>query len=167
MDRVILIVFFVNLYAEARMICDRYVKTTLESGVWRNDMHHIDTAVIENPPVTVPEGQLYVYENDFPNRTIQYLHVDNLAMKTCGARASIKSGGLGTSTVLIILHANPFNEIRSVIDIWGTKSLPPRLKSLRFREIPKPMKNMKSLYLFSNLRTVNHNYHNESLHLPT
>lgn len=159
----VFIVFLVSLlYADARMICD---KTPLESGEWRFDMHHIDTAVIENPPVNVLEGQLYVYENDFPNRTIQYLHVDNLAMKTCGARATLKSGGLGTSTVLIILHADQFNEIRSVIDIWGTKTLPPPPKSVRPRVIPKP-KNMKSLYLYSNMRAVNHNYHNESLHLP-
>lgn len=166
MDRVVLIVFLAMLYAEARMICDRMDNVPVERGVWRHDMHHMDTAVIENPPVTVSEGQLYVYENDFPNRTIQYLHVDNLAMKTCGARASLKSGGLGTSSVLIVLHADPYNEIRSVIDIWGTKTLPPP-KSFRVKEIPKAMKNLKSLYLFSNMRAVNHNYHNESLHFPT
>lgn len=167
MDRVVLFVFLVNLlYAEARMICDRDKDNTpLESGVWRHDMHHMDTAVIENPPVTVSEGQLYVYENDFPNRTIQYLHVDNVAMKTCGARASLKSGGVGTSSVLIVLHAGPYNEIRSVIDIWGTKSPPLPSKSSRPKEIPESMKNLKSLYLFSNMRAVNHNYH-EGLHFP-
>lgn len=152
MDRGILFVFLLTLlYVQARMLCE----APLEEGVWRHDMHHMDTAVIQNPPVAVSEGQLYVYENYFPNRTIKYLYVDNLAMKTCGARASLKSGGLGTSSVLIVLHAGPYNEIRSVIDIWGTKS--PQLKVSRPRSTPKAMKILKSIYLYKNMKAVRRN----------
>lgn len=154
MDRVLYVFLITVLAVRAKMICDgNDINTALERGVWRHDMYHIDTTVIQNPPVTVSEGQMHVYENDFPNRTIKYLHVDNLALKTCGARAILKSGGLGTSTVLIILHAGPYNEIRSVIDIWGTKSPPPQPQP---RVVPEAMKNLKSIYLLNKMRVGRH-----------
>lgn len=119
----------------------------LEMGEWKRDLYRMDTATIENQPVTMKEGQVYVYENYFPNRTIKYLHVDNLARKTCGASASIKSGGIGTSSVLIILHSDPYHEIRSVIDIWGTRELN-EMKINLPQMSGQELKNMKSLYLY-------------------
>ncbi|CAG4942739.1 unnamed protein product [Colias eurytheme] len=114
----------------------------------------MDSAVVENRPVTINEGQVYVYENYFPGYIINYIHVDNVAMKSCGASASIKKGGIGTSSVLIILHAETNEEIRSVIDIWGTKHFEQTTRTLPKDENTK---NLKSLYLFKELRAVNHN----------
>ncbi|CAH4038636.1 unnamed protein product [Pieris brassicae] len=124
----------------------------LEIGEWHQSLNHMDSAVVENRPVTINEGQLYVYENYFPGYTINYIHVDNVAIKSCGASATIKKGGVGSSTVLIILHAGTNEEIRSVIDIWGTKHREVTTKSLL-----QGMNNLKSLYLFKDFRAVNHN----------
>ncbi|XP_047544224.1 uncharacterized protein LOC125076211 [Vanessa atalanta] len=140
-------------YAETRLFCEK-TKMPLEMGQWQNHLKHMDSAVVENRPVTISEGQVYVYENHFPGYIIKYIHVDNVAIKSCGASATIKKGGIGTSSVLIVLHAATNEEIRSVIDIWGTKYFEQNTKSI---PIDKNMGNLKSLYLFKDLRTVNHN----------
>lgn len=142
-------------YAEARSFCEK-TKVPLEIGEWQYNLYHMDTATIENRPVSVTEGQVYVYENTFPNRTIKYIHVDNLAIRTCGANAVIKNGGINESSVLIVLHADTNQEIRSVIDIWGTKAV----KNGRPKKLitsKEDLKALKSWYLFKELRAVNHN----------
>ncbi|CAH0716303.1 unnamed protein product, partial [Brenthis ino] len=126
----------------------------LEVGIWHHHLKHIDSAVVENRPVSINEGQVYVYENHFPGYTIDYIHVDNVAIKSCGASAAIKKGGIGTSSVLIVLHAATNEEIRSVIDIWGTKQFERNTQSI---PVEDKFGNMKSLYLFKELRAVNHN----------
>lgn len=154
MESFVLLAFACVYYVEA-MFCGS-TKVPLEIGVFKHGYAHMDSTVVENKPVTISEGQFYVYENDFPNHIIKYIHVDNLAMKTCGAKAMLKSGGVGTSTVLIILHAATNQEIRTVVDIWGVKISDP----VRITKPPLPkdkLKNMKSLYLFKDFRTVNHN----------
>ncbi|CAG9781702.1 unnamed protein product [Diatraea saccharalis] len=149
------IILFAVVWAvgEARMFCEK-TKMPLEVGEWRYDLKHLDSAVVENQPVTISQGQIYVYENYFPGHTIKYIHVDNMARRTCGASASIKSGGVGTPSVLIVLESQSNQEIRSVVEVWGTKDwvkpkpqLPPDMNT----------KNIKSLYLFKKLRAVNHN----------
>ncbi|XP_028173664.1 uncharacterized protein LOC114362447 [Ostrinia furnacalis] len=153
MEYVILALFLTHIHA--RMFCEK-TKLPLEVGVWRHDLQHMDSAVVENKPVSITEGQVYVYDNYFPGYTIKYIHVDNVAIKSCGASATIKMGGIGTSTVLIVLHADTNQEIRSVIDVWGTKDEAPvpKKKALPFS---KDIKNLKSLYLFGKLRAVHHN----------
>ncbi|KOB70913.1 Uncharacterized protein OBRU01_14151 [Operophtera brumata] len=113
----------------------------LEVGFWKHTLKNLDSAVVENKPVSMSEGQVYVYENSFPGYTVKYIHVDNLAVRTCGARASLKSGGIGTSTLLIILHADANQEIRSVVDIWGVED------GKRSTVLPVNFNNMKSMYL--------------------
>lgn len=140
-------------YSEGRLFCEKTNKR-LEIGQWQHHLKHMDSAVVENRPVSINEGQVYVYENDFPGYVINYIHVDNVAIKSCGASASIKKGGIGKSSVLIVLHAATNEEIRSVIDIWGTKCPEKRVKSI---PVDENTKNMKSLYLFKDIRTVNHN----------
>ncbi|XP_052751348.1 uncharacterized protein LOC113518619 [Galleria mellonella] len=140
------------IYTEARMFCEKS-KIPLEQGVWRYDLQHMDAAIVDNRPVSINEGQIYVYENYFPGYTIRYVNVDNLAMKSCGASATIKNGGVGSSSVFIVLHAESNQEIRSVIDIWGIKNYEPKHKV----DVDPNIKNMKSLYLFKGLRVVHHN----------
>ncbi|KAM3968491.1 uncharacterized protein ACR2FA_009274 [Aphomia sociella] len=151
--RHIILILLATSCCEARIFCEK-TKIPLEEGKWRSDLQHMDAAVVENRPVSISEGQVYVYENYFPGYTIRYINVDNLAMKTCGASASIKQGGVGSSSVLIVLHADSNQEIRSVVDIWGTKNYEPRRPKL---EMDDNIKNMKSLYLFKELRAVHHN----------
>ncbi|KAJ0183984.1 hypothetical protein K1T71_000407 [Dendrolimus kikuchii] len=140
---------------ESRKICGR-TQIPLEIGTWRYDLKQMDSIVIENNPIAATEGQTYVYENYFPDYTIAYVNVYNLAIKTCGANASLKSGGIGSSSVLIVLHADSNEEIRAVIDIWGTKKLNKRSKKKPTKN-SKDLKNMKSLYLFKEFRAVSHN----------
>ncbi|KAJ8736808.1 hypothetical protein PYW07_000079 [Mythimna separata] len=147
----LLIVLFIVATADARMFCEK-TKAPLEMGEWRYDLKQLDSAVVENPPNSINEGQTYVYENYFPNYTIKYIHVDNLAIKTCGASASIKSGGLGSSSVLIVLTARINQEIRSVVDIWGKKNTVSNAT-----DTPPRYKKIKSLYMFRNMRAVSHN----------
>ncbi|CAH0577788.1 unnamed protein product [Chrysodeixis includens] len=148
--------------AEARMFCEK-TKAPLELGVWKYDLKHMDSAVVENMPVSISEGQVYVYENYFPDYIIKYIHVDNLAIRSCGASAAIRSGGVDTSSVLIVLHADINQEIRSVVDIWGERrgatsaAKAPAGKAPNQRTIRPADKNIKSLYLFKTLRAVNHN----------
>lgn len=126
---------------EAKIFCERD-KIPLEIGQWRSNLKHMDSVVVQNNPVSINEGQTYVYDNFFPGYIIKYIHVHNLAMKSCGASASVKSGGVGTSSILIILHADRNQEIRSVVDIWGDNlkvtTKPPQLN----------FGNITSLYLF-------------------
>ncbi|XP_059055420.1 uncharacterized protein LOC131849366 [Achroia grisella] len=140
-------------YSEARIFCEK-AKIPLEEGVWSHDLQHMDAAVVENRPVSITEGQIYVYENYFPGYMIKYINVDNLAMRSCGASASIKKGGVGFSSVLIVLHAESNQEIRAVIDIWGTKNYEPKIHKVI---IDDDIKNMKSLHLFKGVRVVHHN----------
>lgn len=147
--------------AEARMFCEK-TKAPLELGEWKYDLKHMDSAVVENMPVSISEGQVYVYENYFPDYVIKYIHVDNLAIRSCGASAAIRSGGVDTSSVLIVLHADINQEIRSVVDIWGERKSADAVtatdKTAKMRNIrPADAKNIKSLYLFKELRAVNHN----------
>lgn len=151
----LLLVILLAVTTDARMFCEK-TKAPLELGQWRYDLKHMDSAVVENPPVSISEGQVYVYENFFTNYTIKYIHVDNLAIRTCGASASIRSGGIGTSSVLIVLHAHINQEIRSVVDIWGEKKCA-NVKATEPPLNPDEMKNIKSLYLFKDMRAVNHN----------
>ncbi|KAJ2954126.1 hypothetical protein O0L34_g2348 [Tuta absoluta] len=167
MDALVLVLLLSALAAAVRgtrLFCDRD-QLPLEEGEWSRDYAHLDTATIENPPVTVLEGQIYVYENFFPNRTIKYMHVDNLAIKSCGASAAIKAGGIGTSGVMVVLHAGPHQEIRSVIDIWGTRLTPRRPQHRRAMLVPpedlEQMKKLRSKYLAVS-RTVNHNKYNDT-----
>ncbi|CAH0703157.1 unnamed protein product [Spodoptera exigua] len=103
------------------MFCKK-PKAPLELGEWEYHLKHMDSAVVENPPLSINEGQMYVYENYFPNYTIKYIYVDNLAMRSCGASAAIKTGGIDSSYVVLVLHAHINQEIRSVIDIWGERT---------------------------------------------
>lgn len=137
---------------EARLFCEK-TKMPVEVGTWHSHLKHMDSAVVENRPVSINEGQVYVYENHFPGHSIEYIHVDNVAIKSCGASANIKKGGIGNSFVLIVLHAATNEEIRSVIDIWGTK-LPKKPKT---PSKDASVENVKYLHLFKELRTVNHN----------
>ncbi|XP_060809494.1 uncharacterized protein LOC132903937 [Amyelois transitella] len=128
----------------------------LELGKWHNTLIQMDSAVVENNPVNIMEGQVYVYENYFPGHIIKYIHVDNLAQKTCGASAQIKDGGIGKNSVMVVLHAGANQEIRSVVDVWGVKDASlPRVTLRRYMD--ENSKYMKSLYLFQGLRTLNHN----------
>ncbi|XP_022833183.1 uncharacterized protein LOC111361083 [Spodoptera litura] len=138
------------------MICKK-TKAPLELGEWRYDLKHMDSAVVENPPVSINEGQMYVYENYFPNYTIKYIHVDNLAIRSCGASAAMRTGGIGSSYVLIVLHAHINEEIRSVVDIWGERKKVITEELPRTPLKPDEMTSLKSLYLFKHLRAVNHN----------
>lgn len=140
-----------QVFINAKLICNG-VYRPLEVGKWKNSLKHLDSGVVENKPTS--EGQVYVYENDFPGYTIKYIHVDNLAIRTCGARAEIKSGGVGQSTVLIVIHAKANNEIRAVVDIWGVKAYEKPSPKLRPINIEK---NVKSLYVLKSFRMVNHN----------
>lgn len=124
-------------------------------GTWKYSLKHLDSGVVENKPVSLSEGQIYVYENEFPGYTIKYIHVDNLAMRTCGASAEIKSGGVDKSTVLIVMHAKANNEIRAVVDIWGLKNS--QRSSHKSLLTSKGKKDLKSLYVLKGFRTVNHN----------
>ncbi|VVC86354.1 uncharacterized protein LOC126978375 [Leptidea sinapis] len=154
MDRLLILLIFHTISIEGRLFCEKS-KSPLEVGKWSHNLKHMDSAVVENRPVAINEGQVYVYENHFPGHLIDYINVDNVAIKSCGASAMIKKGGIGTSMVLIILHADTNEEIRSVIDIWGTKHFDVTTSST-----PKDnniMNNLKSLYLFKKLRAVNHN----------
>ncbi|XP_028033318.1 uncharacterized protein LOC114245366 [Bombyx mandarina] len=151
--KILVKLIFIISNVDARIFCEKN-KMPLEVGEWHKDYKQMDSAIVENSPVTINEGQLYVYENYFPGHTIKYIHVDNLAIRSCGASASIKNGGVGTSSVLIVLHADSNQEIRSVIDIWGVKNYE---KTTRRALNPESLKNMKSLYLFKELRAVNHN----------
>ncbi|XP_039763289.1 uncharacterized protein LOC120636071 [Pararge aegeria] len=139
--------------ANARLFCEK-TKVPLEMGKWHNHLQHMDSAVVENSPVSINEGQVYVYENNFPGFIINYIHVDNVAIRSCGASATITKGGVGTSSVLIVLHADTNEEIRSVVDIWGTKTYEKTTKRIFLDE---NVGNLRSLYLFKELRTVNHN----------
>lgn len=137
--------------AEARMFCSK-TKAPLELGEWKYDLKHMDSAVVENLPVSISEGQVYVYDNFFPDYIIKYIHVDNLAMRSCGASASIKNGGIGTSSVLIVLHAGINQEIRSVVDIWGEK-IPEKTTRLPFMTDDEKA----AKFLFKKVRAVSHN----------
>ncbi|XP_045542196.1 uncharacterized protein LOC123723483 [Papilio machaon] len=138
-----------------RKLACKNPKTALEIGKWAHNLKHLDSAVIENGPVSMHEGQMYVYENYFPNYIIKYVHVDNVAIKSCGANAQVKKGGVDASSVLIVLHADINEEIRSVIDIWGTANGVPAKGVASHPEHYKG--GMKSIYLFSDRRAVNHN----------
>lgn len=153
MDHLLLLLCVLATHVHTREFCEKS-KIPLEMGVWKHFFKHMDSAVVENKPVSMTEGQVYVYENYFPGHTIKYIHVDNLAVKTCGASATIKSGGVGTSTLLIILHADTNQEIRSVIDIWGVEN--PGQTTVRPVKAAD-LKNMKSMYLFKDFRSVSHN----------
>ncbi|XP_049885389.1 uncharacterized protein LOC126380163 [Pectinophora gossypiella] len=155
----VLMVLVLVPLVSGRMFCDRS-KVPVELGEWKREYARMDTATIENPPVSVKEGQIYIYENYFPNRTIKYIHVDNLAIRSCGASATIKAGGVNTPGVLIVLHSGPYQEIRTVIDIWGTRALDPTRARPNFT--PNELKNLKSTYLYKGNRAVNHNIHNET-----
>ncbi|XP_045784150.1 uncharacterized protein LOC123880203 [Maniola jurtina] len=151
MDRLTLLLFLSCV--NARLFCEK-TKVPLEMGKWHHRLQHMDSAVVENRPVSIHEGQIYVYENTFPGFIINYIHVDNVAIRSCGASATIKKGGVGTSSVLIVLHAATNEEIRSVVDIWGTKTFE---RTTRKIFVDENIGNLKSLYLFKELRTVNHN----------
>lgn len=138
---------------DGRMLCGK-LKAPLELGQWQYHLKHIDSAVVENLPVSISAGQLYVYDNYFPGYIIKYIHVDNLAMRSCGASAVLKNGGVGSSNVLIVLHAGINQEIRSVVDIWGEKIPTKSTDSLKTEEIAK---NPKSLSMFKEIRAVSHN----------
>lgn len=165
MDLLLIILLAIN--ADARMFCEK-TKAPLELGEWKYDLKQLDSAVVENPPMSINGGQTYVYENYFPKYTIKYIHVDNLAIRSCGASASIKSGGVDSSYVLIVLTARINQEIRSVIDIWGkaetnhtTEQSANNFTAIR-RSDPDDWKNIKSLYLFKNMRAVSHNKRNQN-----
>ncbi|RVE44628.1 hypothetical protein evm_010714 [Chilo suppressalis] len=149
MERLLLAVL--AALCNARQFCERS-KMPLEVGEWRHNLQHLDAAAVENGPVSITQGQVYVYENYFPGYTIRYIHVDNLARRTCGASATLKSGGVGTSSVLVVLQAEAHDEIKSVVDVWGTRTGAPQPKPS-----PPPPANLRSLYLFKTLRAVNHN----------
>lgn len=155
MARIIVLILLQYAHA-ARRICTRE-SMPLEVGSWSNNLVHMDSAIVENAPVSLNEGQVYVYENYFPNKTIRYIHVDNLARRTCGANASIKSGGIGQPTVLVVLHSDPFQEIRSVIEIWGTNEVKKQLGHFPVKVDSEEMKKMKSLYLFKDMRAYGRN----------
>jgi hypothetical protein len=73
------------------------------------------------------------------------IHVDNVARRTCGASAMIKSVGVGTPTVLIVLQAESNQEIRSAVDVWGVKNKEkPKLPQFT---TDSNIKNIRSLYL--------------------
>ncbi|KAI8431202.1 hypothetical protein MSG28_001240, partial [Choristoneura fumiferana] len=111
--------------------CEK-TKTPFELGEWNGSLKHMDSATIENKPVFATEGQVY---------------------RTCGASAVLKRGGVGTSTVLIVLHAATNQEIRSVIDVWGTRDAARK----NIKTILKDdglMKDMKSRYLFKQMRAA-------------
>ncbi|XP_073960660.1 uncharacterized protein [Choristoneura fumiferana] len=151
----LILIFILNLMQSQGKFCEKS-KTPFELGEWNGSLKHMDSATIENKPVFATEGQVYVYENTFPGYTIRYVNVDNLAQRTCGASAVLKRGGVGTSTVLIVLHAATNQEIRSVIDVWGTRDAARK----NIKTILKDdglMKDMKSRYLFKQMRAVNHN----------
>lgn len=133
----------------SRSFCEK-PNEPLEVGIWKPNLKHLDSAVVENKPVSMSEGQVYVYENHFPGYTIKYIHVDNLAVRTCGAHAAIKAGGVGTSTLLIVLHADANQEIRSVVDIWGVENA--EKSTVRAVNINK----MKSMYLVNNKTIIVH-----------
>ncbi|KAJ8737997.1 hypothetical protein PYW08_000592 [Mythimna loreyi] len=156
----LLIILLIVATADARKFCEK-TKAPLEVGEWKYDLKQLDSAVVENPPNSINEGQVYVYENYFPNYTIKYIHVDNLAIKTCGAGAAIKSGGLGSSSVLIVLSARINQEIRSVIDIWGTKDTTNNSTNTISQRNYVGSMNTKSLYLFKHMRAVSHNRPNK------
>ncbi|XP_048005676.1 uncharacterized protein LOC125241309 [Leguminivora glycinivorella] len=141
--------------------CSR-AKAPFELGEWNGHLEHLDAATIENNPVTAAEGQFYVYENTFPRHTIKYLQVDNLAQKTCGAVATLKRGGLNTSSLLLILHAESSQEIRSVVDVWGVPKMVPRKRNVKPLEREGDLKNMQSKYLFMKARALNHNSWSDS-----
>lgn len=148
----LLLILLLAVSADARMFCEK-TKAPLELGEWRYDLKHMDSAVVENPPNSLNEGQVYVYENYFQNYTIKYIHVDNLAKSTCGASASIKAGGVGSSFVLIVLTARNYQEIRSVVDIWGKRTANNSTKT-------RPHLNLegsRNRHLFRNMRVVSHN----------
>uniref|UniRef100_A0A2A4JD78 Uncharacterized protein n=1 Tax=Heliothis virescens TaxID=7102 RepID=A0A2A4JD78_HELVI len=157
MDLLLIILFAIT--ADARMFCEK-TKAPLELGEWKYTLKHMDSAVVENPAVSISEGQVYVYENYFPGYTIRYIHVDNLAIKTCGASASIKAGGVGTSSVLIVLRAFINQEIRSVVDIWGEKIALNSTQTSQPHLNPDEVKNIKSFYSFKDTRALNHNRQN-------
>ncbi|CAH2035666.1 unnamed protein product, partial [Iphiclides podalirius] len=136
----------------ARLFCEKS-KAPLEVGTWASGLRHLDSAVVENGAVSVREGQVYVYENSFPGHVIRYLHVDNVAIRSCGASAVVKKGGVGASSVLIVLHAAANEEIRSVVDIWGSRGQDAGAPSAP-SEGPN---NMKSIYLYGDFRAINHN----------
>ncbi|CAG9558585.1 unnamed protein product [Danaus chrysippus] len=150
-----LVILLILNFAKARLFCEK-TKMPLEVGEWSHQMKRMDSAVVENRPVSINEGQIYVYENNFPGYIIKYIHVDNVAIRSCGASADIKKGGVGSSSVLIVLHAATNEEIRSVIDIWGIKSMDTP-KTTKPMILDENIDNMKSLYLFQKLRAVNHN----------
>ncbi|XP_037299726.1 uncharacterized protein LOC115440527 [Manduca sexta] len=152
-----LIVLLASILAvESRIFCE-VNKMPLEVGMWKSNLRHMDSAVVENTPVSISEGQVYVYENYFPGYIIRYIHVDNLATRSCGASATIRDGGIGSQTVLIVLHADTNQEIRSIIDIWGEKRPGMKMKVTRQPLDTEETKNLTSLYLFKDLRAVNHN----------
>ncbi|PZC76592.1 hypothetical protein B5X24_HaOG204432 [Helicoverpa armigera] len=160
MDLLLIILFVIT--ADARMFCEK-TKAPLELGQWQYSLKHMDSAVVENPAVSINEGQVYVYENYFPGYTIRYIHVDNLAIRTCGASASIKAGGVGASSVLIVLRAYINQEIRSVIDIWGEKKVSNNTNALNNTQLslnPEEVKNINYNYLFKDTRALNHNRQN-------
>lgn len=134
----------------ARMFCER-TKAPLEVGTWGRDLKHLDSAVVENGAVSVREGQVYVYENYFPGHVIKYIHVDNVAIRSCGASAVVKKGGIDSPSILIVLHAESNEEIRSVVDIWGKKIRD------KVTTPPESYNEKKTSHLFRDFRTVNHN----------
>ncbi|XP_063547085.1 uncharacterized protein LOC134754678 [Cydia strobilella] len=137
-------------------------KAPFELGEWNGHLQHLDAATIENNPVSAAEGQFYVYENTFPRHTIKYIHVDNVAQKTCGAVATLKRGGIDGSSVLIILHAESSQEIRSVVDVWGVPKSVPRKREMKPLEREGELRDMQSKYLFMKARALNHNTWSDS-----
>ncbi|KAH9630181.1 hypothetical protein HF086_000741 [Spodoptera exigua] len=149
----LLIVLLVSV-TDAKMFCKK-PKAPLELGEWEYHLKHMDSAVVENPPLSINEGQMYVYENYFPNYTIKYIYVDNLAMRSCGASAAIKTGGIDSSYVVLVLHAHINQEIRSVIDIWGERTTVGKSTITEIQ--PDETTSKKLFHLFKHLRAVNHN----------
>ena len=160
----VLFIVLLAMTVEARTFCE---KTTapLEMGEWKNHLKHLDSTAVENPATSMSEGQLYVYENNFPNNTIKYIYVDNLAVKTCGASATVKSGGIGSSSVLIVLTARSNHEIRSVVDIWGDSITADTKTDKTRRPNHSQAETMKSMNLFNHIRAVSHNKPNKRIYV--
>lgn len=116
---------------------------SLELGDWSRALSQLDSTVIEHKPVS--QGNIFVYENVFPGHSIRYINVDNVAVRTCGAHASLKSGGVGASSVLVVLVAPPGHEIRAVIDVWGVRDTHLATHTTTHRD-------MKSTFLFKDVK---------------
>lgn len=116
----LIVTAIINLI-NARNICQDGT-LPLEIGKWNSKYKHLDSAIVDNKPVSLLDGQLYLYKNDFPEYIITYINVANLAVNSCGAKASLIAGGLGKSFIMFQLYAGPHQEMRVVIEIWGMRT---------------------------------------------